>query len=155
MNAIDISTSRIQDLADKFEVTELVHRLGRALDEGDWAELATLYTPDATAQTPGGLAVGRTALVTQASRNHSPDKHIQHIITGIIVDLDGDTARVRANLLAVFAWGPAQDPTLGSQPRLTLGEVYRFQAVRTPDGWQFAGVASSPVWSVGARPTRE
>ncbi|MVU83268.1 DUF4440 domain-containing protein [Nocardia sp. ET3-3] len=152
MNAIGTTTRQFQDLADKFEITELVHRLGRALDEGDWDELAALYTPDATAQTPGGLAVGRTALVTQASRNHSPDRRIQHVISGILIDLDGDTAKVRANLLAVFAWGPAQDPTLGSQPRLTLGEVYRFTAARTPDGWQLSSVASAPVWSVGARP---
>ncbi|MFE4456739.1 nuclear transport factor 2 family protein [Nocardia tengchongensis] len=155
MNAIDISTGRIQDLADKFEITELVHRLGRALDEGDWDELAALYTHDATARTPGGKAVGRAALVGQAGRNHSPDRQIQHIISGIIVELNGDTATARANLLCVFAWGPAQDPTQGSQPRLTLGEVYRFDAVRTGDGWQFSGVASSPVWSVGTRPTRE
>ncbi|GAB3205048.1 nuclear transport factor 2 family protein [Nocardia tengchongensis] len=152
MNAIDISTGRIQDLADKFEITELVHRLGRALDEGDWDELAALYTHDATARTPGGKAVGRAALVGQAGRNHSPDRQIQHIISGIIVELNGDTATVRANLLCVFAWGPTQDPTLGSQPRLTLGEVYRFAAVRTGDGWQFSSVASSPVWSVGTRP---
>ncbi|MFE3195314.1 nuclear transport factor 2 family protein [Nocardia sp. NPDC059240] len=153
MNAIDTTTRRIQDLADKFEITELVNRLGRALDEGDWDELAALYTPDATAQTPGGLAVGRTAMVAQASRNHSPDKRVQHVISGILVDVDGDTAEVRANLLVTFAWGDAEDPTLGARPRLTLGEVYRFTAVRTADGWQFTSVASSPVWSVGTRPT--
>ncbi|MET8429106.1 nuclear transport factor 2 family protein [Nocardia sp. NPDC004860] len=152
MNAIDTTTRQFQDLADKFEITELVHRLGRALDEGDWEELATLYTADATARTPGGLATGRTALVTQAGRNHSPDRQIQHVISGILIDLEGDTAKVRANLLVVFAWGPAQDPALGSQPRLTLGEVYRFDAVRTSDGWQFSSVASKPVWSVGTRP---
>ncbi|GAB2556095.1 nuclear transport factor 2 family protein [Nocardia heshunensis] len=152
MNAIDTTTRRIQDLADKFEITELVNRLGRALDEGDWDELADLYTPDATAQTPGGLAVGRAAMVAQASRNHSPDKRVQHVISGILVDLDGDTAKVRANLLVTFAWGDAEDPGLGARPRLTLGEVYRFTAVRTPEGWQFTSVASSPVWSVGTRP---
>ncbi|MGW3541622.1 nuclear transport factor 2 family protein [Nocardia niigatensis] len=152
MNAIDTSTRQILDLADKFEITELVHRLGRALDEGDWDELAALYTADATARTPGGLAVGRRALVTQASRNHSPDRRIQHVISGILVDLDGDTATVRANLVVIFAWGPAQDPSLGAQPRLTLGEVYRFDAVRTTEGWRFSSVASNPVWSVGTRP---
>ncbi|MTE13919.1 nuclear transport factor 2 family protein [Nocardia aurantiaca] len=153
MNTIDTTTRQIQQLADKFEITELVHRLGRALDEGDWDELAALYTADATARTPGGLASGRTALVSQASRNHSPDKRIQHLINGILIDLDGDAATIRANLLVVFAWGLAQDPALGAQPRLTLGEVYRFDAVRTPEGWQFSSVASTPVWSVGTRPT--
>ncbi|MFE3701389.1 nuclear transport factor 2 family protein, partial [Nocardia tengchongensis] len=116
MNAIDISTGRIQDLADKFEITELVHRLGRALDEGDWDELAALYTHDATARTPGGKAVGRAALVGQAGRNHSPDRQIQHIISGIIVELNGDTATVRANLLCVFAWGPRRTPHWGRHP---------------------------------------
>ncbi|MEC3919923.1 nuclear transport factor 2 family protein [Nocardia sp. CDC160] len=152
MNAIDTTTRQFQDLADKFEITELVSRLGRALDEGDWEELAELYTLDASARTPGGLATGREALVTQARRNHSPDRHIQHVISGVLITLDGDTARVRANLLAVFAWDPAQDPTLGSRPQLTLGEIYRFEAVRTPGGWRFSRVESSPVWSVGTRP---
>jgi hypothetical protein len=33
--------------------------------------------------------------------------------------------------------------------RFTLGEIYRFDAVRTPDGWRFEGVETEPVWTAG------
>ncbi len=46
-------------LEDRFELTELVSRLGRFLDERRWDEAPALFTADATASTPGGTAQGR------------------------------------------------------------------------------------------------
>ncbi|WP_067717092.1 nuclear transport factor 2 family protein [Nocardia yamanashiensis] len=145
-------TRQLQELVDRSEIADLVDRLGRALDEGRFDELGALYTPDATAKTPGGFAPDRAALVAQAARNHSPDRHIQHFITNTIVDLDGDTATVRANLMAVFA-PAATDPARPTpNPEYTLGEVYRFDARRTPEGWRLTRVETSSVWESGTRP---
>lgn len=143
------SGTLLRALADRAELTALVDRLGQALDDADFARFRTIYTADATARTPGGEAAGLAALIAQAGRNHSPDKRIQHFISGISIDLAGDRADIRANLLAVFAPKSA-DGTLPA-PGYTLGEIYRFTARRTGAGWRFTRVESTPAWAVGTR----
>ncbi|MEU2120770.1 nuclear transport factor 2 family protein [Nocardia niwae] len=143
-------TAEVRELLDRQQITALVDRLGRALDEGRFDDLRTIYTPDATAKTPGGKAAGREALIAQASRNHGDDQRIQHVIGNVQIDLRGDAADVRANLIATFA--PASSDGTISQPRYTLGEVYRFDAVRTGEGWRLSRVQTTPIWSTGTRP---
>jgi hypothetical protein len=36
---------------------------------------------------------------------------------------------------------------------VTLGEVYRFDAVRTAEGWRLSRVETTPLWSTGTRPS--
>jgi SnoaL-like domain len=136
-----MSTSRTTDLLDRDEIATLVHRLGACLDEGRFDDLRRVFTPDAVASTPGGVAEGIDAMIAQASRNHSPDDGIQHLISDVLVDLDGDSAAVRANLVVTFA---RRSPAATAPA--ALGEVYRFAARRTPAGWRLTRVATTPVW---------
>ncbi|NKY29979.1 nuclear transport factor 2 family protein [Nocardia gamkensis] len=143
-------TPEVREMLDRAQITALVDRLGRALDEGRFEELRAIYTPDATAKTPGGTAEGREALIAQASRNHGEDKRIQHVIGNVLIDLRGDAADVRANLIATFA--PTSPDGTIPRPQYTLGEVYRFDAVRTAEGWRLSRVQTTPIWSTGTRP---
>ena len=130
----------IQELTDRTELTQLVDRLGRWLDEQRWDEAPAIFTADATAETPGGTAHGRDALVAQARRNH--DEHVtQHVITNCVVDLDDDRATLGANLLVTFA-----APGTVAEPRFQLGERYAFEARRTEDGWRLSAVRVRPLW---------
>jgi hypothetical protein len=145
------TTATTTDLLDRDEIATLVHRLGACLDEGRFDDLRSLFTPDAVASTPGGVAEGIDAMIAQASRNHSPDDGIQHLISGVLVDRAGDTATVRANLVVTFARrtpAPAAPAASGPAPGApaALGEVYRFAARRTPAGWRLTRVATTPVW---------
>jgi hypothetical protein len=129
-------------IADQFEIQSVISRLGRCLDERDFEGLRGLFTEKASVQTPGGTAVGHDALVDQARRRHTAAAGIQHLTTNVLVEGDGDRAAVRANLLVAFAdEGPA-DPA----PFL-LGEVYRFEFARTPDGWRIDAMTTTPTWT--------
>jgi hypothetical protein len=147
------SQTQLQQLSDRDEITALVYRLGMCLDEGHFDELTSVLTENAVAQTPGGAVEGREAVIAQARRNHTADQRIQHVITNALVTFDGDRADVRANLIATFAGG-ADTPgdRLAPEPHFTLGEIYRFAAVRTPDGWRLSRVRTIPVWTTGSRP---
>jgi hypothetical protein len=129
------------ELFDRHHILDLIATLGRCLDERDFEALRGLFTDDASVTTPGGAATGRDALVDQARRRHSQDDGIQHVITNHLVNLAGDRASVRANLLVSFARSGVDDP----QPFL-LGEVYRFELRRTDDGWRIVSLHSTPVW---------
>jgi hypothetical protein len=159
MNAVNLN-DRVEELLDRTQITDLVFRLGRCLDEGRFSEMGSLFVEDATATTPGGTAQGRKTIVALAERNHRPEFATQHISGNLLVDLAGDRATVRGNLVVQVAPPPAADipaevpaalaPTLG----FTLGEVYHVDCVRTPDGWRFSKVNTVPVWMSGKRPAR-
>ncbi len=138
---------------DHAEITDLVYRLGMCLDERRFDGLRDVVTENARVHTPGGEAVGRDALIAQAQRNHPGDQRFQHVITNVLVDLDGDRAGVRANLV-VHITTPGE-ATAGSRvppPRCAIGEVYHFEAVRTPNGWRLARIETVPVWLSGTLP---
>jgi SnoaL-like protein len=130
------STLLIHDLTDRREIADLVSRLGLWLDEGRFDEAPSILTQDVAVSTPGGQAEGIERVIAQARRNHQ-HAHLQHVITNVLIDLDGDRAAVRANLVVTFA-----DDAISSQQ----GERYRFEALRTADGWRLSRVEVEPVW---------
>lgn len=129
----------LAELTDRVAIAQLVARLGRFLDEHRFEEARDVFAEDVAVETPGGRSRGIEAVVAQASRNHAVPT--QHRITDVLVDLDGDRATVAANLVVVFVREAASDP------RRTLGERYRFEAVRTPAGWRLSRVEVIPVWT--------
>jgi len=131
-------TTLLTDINDRREITDLVSRLGLWLDEGRFDEAPSILTPDVAVSTPGGQAEGIERVIAQARRNHQ-HPHLQHVITNVLVDLDGDRATVRANLVVTFA----DDAVISQQ-----GERYRFDAVRTADGWRLSRVEVVPVWKI-------
>ena len=133
------SRRQLQELIERSEITELVSRLGLWLDEKRWDEARSVLTEDATAKTSGGSVVGVDGVSEQARRNHVVRTH--HVITNVLIELDGDRATVGANLIATFVGGPD-----GSGPHSHRGERYHFEAVRTPEGWRLAHVEATPVW---------
>lgn len=184
----DTVDTQLQQLLDRNEITDLVSRLGASLDEGRFDEMHSLFVEEATARTPGGAKEGREAVIAMARKNHRPEWGSEHVITNVLVDLEGDRASVRANLVVHSA--PDGPPDLGTSggtpdlgtsggpsdrsdkavpdgasatdgtvpplraPKVTfmLGEVYRFDVVRTADGWRFSRVDASPIWVWGTRP---
>ncbi|BEP12253.1 nuclear transport factor 2 family protein [Acidothermaceae bacterium B102] len=123
------------------EIVDLVSSLGRLIDERRFDDIRTLFTPDGSVSTPGGDAVGHDAVVAQAARRHSQHDATQHVITNVLVDIDGDRASARANLLVTFADDNVALP-------YQAGGVYRFELQHTTGGWLFTTVVTTPVWSV-------
>jgi hypothetical protein len=126
-------------LADRAELIDLVTRLGRWLDGGGHSDPAALFVADVRVSTPGGEAQGIEPLVAQAQRNHAVPT--QHLITNVLVEVEGDEASVGANLVVTFVDGPEQ---LRRQ-----GQTYAFEARRTGAGWRLSSVVVRRVWREG------
>jgi SnoaL-like domain len=122
--------------------------------------MGSLFSDDATAITPSGTAQGRETVVALAQRNHRPEFATQHVSTNLLVELEGDRATVRGNLVVQVAPPAAADgaaptaPALAPKLRFTLGEVYRIECVRRAAGWRFSRVHTVPIWMAGERPAR-
>ena len=150
--ATDPTRHDLQPLYDRTEITDLVYRLGICLDEGRFDEMRELLVDAATVRTPGGQAEGRDALIAQARRNHPSDQRFQHLATNILIDLDGDEASVRANLVVHITPTEHQTDAPAPPPLATIGEIYRFRLIRTPDGWRFSHIETVPLWLSGTLP---
>ncbi|GAA4069521.1 nuclear transport factor 2 family protein [Actinomadura miaoliensis] len=127
------------DHVDRHELTDLVARLGRCLDEKRFREVRTVFTDDASVSTASGAVQGIDALVEKARRVRPAGVFTQSFITNPLIDVDGDTATITANLLAVFVGQPEGGGRF-------FGERYHLTAARTPRGWRISRVEGVPLW---------
>ncbi|MCU1514692.1 MAG: hypothetical protein JWO10_1782 [Microbacteriaceae bacterium] len=102
-----ISDEAIQELLDERSITRVLREYCRAIDRMDFELLASVYWPDATDD--HGSFVGTAPEFIAWLRTLLP-RHdwTEHHLTNVLIDLDGDSAKVESYLLA-FHGGPAHD----------------------------------------------
>jgi hypothetical protein len=143
-----------QELADRAAITDTVTRMGWCLDRRDWDSLKALFTKqvytDYTALWGGEPqeATVDELLATdkQGSWRRTMDglEATQHLITNILVDLDGDEARATANVVGVHR---LVNPH--GSPLWTVGGTYDLRLVRTGDGWRIRAITQGLTWVEG------
>ena len=116
-------------VADKLDITEQLARYARGVDTHDWDLWRSVFTDDAIidySSANGRPAAGRddTADWLADSMPFLPWK--QHYITNVEIDIDGDTAHVRAAF-----YNPMQLPGL-PEPS-ACGGYYHHDFVRTAE----------------------
>ena len=136
---------KVAVLQDRLDITDVVYRYARALDDCDWALLRTCFLPDATANYPDKIALrGYDAIEDLCRATFEPISASQHINSNVVVSVDGDRARATSYL-------HAQHVLLG----LPDGEQFIFAGrytddlVRTADGWRIAELTLEPTWTAG------
>ena len=142
------------DLADRAAITDTVTRFGWCLDRRDWAGLTALFTDvvrtDYTALwggEPQEASVDELlATDRQGSWRRTMDglEATQHLITNILVDVDGDTATATANVVGVHRL-----PNPHGGPLWTVGGTYEFGLTRTAGGWRIRAITQGITWVDG------
>jgi hypothetical protein len=132
----DLGRSRV-------EVTDLLYRFYAALDEHRFDDLGRFLSADVQAVTPGGEVSGREAVLALATRTHADYARLHHAATNVLVDVDvpGDRAEIRTNVLATFGRDDLR-------PERRLGTVSRFGARREGGGWLIDRIGITPVWMI-------
>jgi hypothetical protein len=148
---------QLQRLNDRQAVADLITRLGLMLDDKRFDDARTILAEHVVVHTPGGSSRGPEAVVAQARRNHTV--RTQHVITDVLIELDGDRAEASANLIVTFA--PDSDHpdarlTIGdsdqTQSRVMIGERYSFAALRDESEWRLTRIDVARVWSTAPVP---
>lgn len=142
------------DLADRAAITDTVTRFGWCLDRRDWDGLKALFTDvvytDYTALWGGEpQEAGVDDLLAtdkQGSWRRTMDglESTQHLITNILVDVDGDTASVTANVVGVHR---LTNPH--GSPLWTVGGTYDLRLERTGDCWRIRAITQGITWVDG------
>jgi hypothetical protein len=144
----DASIDLLQQIADRIEITELVYRYGRYADEGI-RRSEDLYTDDIVIVSENGAKrfEGLAAVKARGPAEMAgPFARTQHVITNVSIDLHGDRASIRANLIATHLY----DLDRPSEYWILKG-YYEWEAVRTPKGWRFSRRSLWRVWEEDTR----
>jgi 3-phenylpropionate/cinnamic acid dioxygenase small subunit len=136
---------QIADLTDRSELTDLVYRLGAALDERRFEDLRTIYSDQARFEFSDNPEIGDLdSAIANAEKMATHFEHTHHVITNPIIELNGDSATIRTNLVATHV---LRNTRPGEH--YDAGMVYRFTAVKTAAGWRLSHVKLQRIWSNG------
>ena len=97
----------VTELISKSEITSTVNSYFRALDEKnfDGRHFASIFTPQAEVTRPNGASlIGPEEISASHEKSFSRFEGSQHVVAGHDISLDGSTANVRANLIAIHMW---------------------------------------------------
>ena len=118
---------------DKDAIRELMAEYCFRLDDGRYDDMAALFTEDGTWDTAFGKATGRSAIAELArrlrARAGSERPRAVHLVTNIVIALDGARAQVRSN------WVVMQNSPQG--PKIGSGGAYADEIVEQNGRWLF------------------
>ena len=118
-------------IEDKDAIRELMAEYCFRLDDAQYEDMAALFTEDGTWDTAFGKATGRAEIAKLAAdiraRAGANRPRAAHLVTNIVIALDGANARVRSN------WMVMQNSPDG--PKIGSGGAYADEIVQRNGGW--------------------
>jgi len=136
---------RLHILEDKDQLTALLNEYGTTADAHDWEGYSNTFTEDGLMAFEGwGDIVGQKNIAKAASAEEVFEG-IQHSITNMQFEVDGsDKATGTANL-----WFCATPETKEPAVNYAFGGHYKFEFVRTSQGWKISTMNLKQIWSQG------
>jgi uncharacterized protein (TIGR02246 family) len=127
--------ARIQRIDDRMAIEQLLMEYGRALDDRDFAAFAALFTEDGEWRGAQGSYRGRKEIqesmekVFTAAAADIPKGKNFHLLTNVIIDLQGDHATVSSKFIFY--------KMNGAKPEAEVAGRYEDQLVRVGGAWKF------------------
>lgn len=99
-------TTELTKLADRAQISELLSRYCSFVDDKCFniAAVEATFTPDGRYVRPNGAAVVGPEAIASEDKIYSRFRATHHVTSDHIIDLEGDTARLRANMIAMHLW---------------------------------------------------
>ncbi|WP_406632248.1 nuclear transport factor 2 family protein [Amycolatopsis sp. WGS_07] len=124
----------------------------RAVDEQqfDAPRFQRIFAPDGRiVRTNGGETAGPANIAESHARSFARFEASQHLLTGHDVDVNGTTAVVRANLVAIHLWKDRPVTVRMEDRAFTAGGVVTAELRQTGNGWRITEVRTRILWRTG------
>ena len=129
-----MSTIDLQEIQDRIEITELMHLYAEMVDQREWKMMDRIFALEATidyASTGGHAGPFRETLAWLDRALESWPINL-HIVTNLIIEIDGDEATSRCYFHAPMG----RNAPDGSQFIITNAGRYLDRLIRTNSGWR-------------------
>ena len=133
--------SSIDEILERFEITEMLNRYANAIDQGLWDVLDTIFTPDAPIDytAMGGVALPFPEMKAWLQKTIAGVPGRMHLLSNIMVTLNADgSASSTAYLFNAMAFSP--------EMTMLIGGKYCDDLVKTPEGWRISKRRLEMVW---------
>lgn len=121
-------------VADRIAIADLLARYSTAIDTKNFALLDDVFTEDGIGDysAAGGIRGNRAEIKDWLGAALGIFSVVQHLVTNVTVELDGDRATSTCYLFNPLGWAAEG----GRTEMLFCGGIYRDRLVRTPKGWR-------------------
>jgi hypothetical protein len=127
----------IRELADRSELADLVARHSLWTDDRSYDETGRIFTEDVAVTSPRGQSQGIEALIELVRSGDDRYVRTLHNKSNLVIEVDDDTATVRAHDIAVFV--------IDDKTEALGAGFHRYRARRTEDGWRFDRLEVVPI----------
>jgi ketosteroid isomerase-like protein len=142
----------IAELINKAAITSVLNSYFRALDEKnlDAQHFATFLTTDARMTRPNGASlVGPEEISASHKHSFARFEGTQHLLTAPDISIEGDTAAVRANLVAMHMWQGSNANANNPDHFFVAGGVVSAQLIHRDGHWKISQLSNAVVWRGG------
>ena len=143
---------RMTELINKSEITSTVNSYFRALDEKnfDAQHLASIFTPQAKVTRPNGASlIGPAEISASHAKSFTRFEGSQHFVAGHDISLDGSTATVRANLIAMHMWQGSKADANKLDNFFIAGGVVQATLMQSEGQWKISQMSNVVLWRAG------
>lgn len=127
----------LRELLDRREIEELIYKLAELIDSFQLERMVEeIYAPDGSDDHGGGPVVGRQAVLDWYRDSTANIAAVSHNMCNLIIDLDGDRAEVKSNVIS-WSWVMSNNDAGPMRPAdYALSLSYRDKVSRYPEGWR-------------------
>ena len=143
---------RITEVINKAEITSIVNSYFRALDEKnfDAEHFASIFAPQAEVIRPNGASMfGPEEVSRSHEKSFTRFEGSQHVVAGHDISLDGSTANVRANLIAMHMWQGSHTDANKLDNFFMAGGVIHATLTQSDGQWRISEMSNAVLWRAG------
>lgn len=146
----DVPSAALRSIQDRLEIEELMYRYAEMVDQRDWKQGDRIFALEATIDytSTGGVAGPFRETLAWLDRALESWPVNLHIVTNLVIELDGDRASARCCFHAPMGRGALD----GEQLIITNAGRYLDRLVRTRDGWRIVERICEQTIMQGALP---
>lgn len=140
------------EIPDRLAIAGLVSRYFAAVDDKrlDLSAVKAAFAGEGRVVRPNGSAmVGPQDILAGQTQSFARFHATHHVTSDYVIEVDGDTAGLRANLTAMHLWGHGEGDPHSIENYFLAGDVIRAGARRTPSGWRLTELEVNTVWRTG------
>lgn len=146
------SQAAIAELIKKSDITRVLNSYFRALDQHNFEarHFETFLTTDARMTRPNGASlVGPEEISGSHKQSFARFEGTQHFLTTPDISIEGDTAAVRANLIAMHMWQGSNTNANNVDNFFVAGGVVSARLIQTDEQWKISQLSNAVVWRAG------
>ncbi|GAA3435889.1 nuclear transport factor 2 family protein [Kutzneria kofuensis] len=134
---------------DRGDITQLIYKFYDNMEKNQYDKEKDVLADGVTVKNPGGgVTTGADKVIANASAAAKNEDRTQHVVTNVIVDVNGDKATAQADVDQLFGSSKTPQGKLAPEPTMRLSSKMHFEATRTANGWRVSHIEGDLLWAV-------